>query len=436
MFKKIIKALRTKDLRNKILFTAALLVLYRVVAHVPLPGVDPSQLAQFVRSNQFFGLLDVFSGGGLSSLSIVMLGVGPYITSSIVLQLLTQIIPKLHELQKEGGEEGQRKINQYTRWLAVPLGAVQAWGTIILFTRGAGQLGANVHVFQNLSPLLIAEIIAVAIAGSIFMMWLGELITEYGIGNGISLIIFAGIVARLPSQAQQTQATFDQSSLGPILGIVAVAIVVIAVVVLITEAQRNIPIRYARQIRGIKLLGGTTTHLPLRVNQAGVIPIIFALSILLFPGLIANFAASAHNQTIAAIAQHVVNFFNDPTAYAASYFVLVILFTYFYTSIAFEPKAIAENIQKSGGFVPGIRPGEPTARYLGKVSNRIVPIGALFLGAIAVMPFILRNTLHVTTLSVGGTSLLIVVSVVLETLQKLDAQLVEQEYTARVRRAF
>lgn len=436
MFKKLLKALRAKDLRNKVLFTVAILVLYRVVAHIPLPAVDPTQLAEFVKGNQFFGLLDVFQGGGLSSLSIVMLGVGPYITASIVIQLMTQIIPKLHELQKEGGEEGQRKINQYTRILSVPLAVVQAWGTIVLFTSGSSQLGADLHIFTDLNPLVIAEIIAVAVAGSIFMMWLGELISEYGVGNGISLLIFGGIVARLPSQLQQTQATFDRSSLGPLLAIVAVAILVIAVVVLITQATRNIPIRYARQIRGIKLLGGSTTHLPLRVNQAGVIPIIFALSILLFPGLIANFVSGSGNAAIANGAQAVVNFFNDPTAYAASYFVLVILFTYFYTSIAFEPKTIAENIQKSGGFVPGIRPGEPTARFLAKVSNRIIPIGALFLGGIAVLPFVLQNTLHVTTLSVGGTSLLIAVSVVLETLQKLEAQLVEQEYTARAKRAF
>jgi len=436
VFKKLLKALRAKDLRSKVLFTVAILVLYRVVAHIPLPAVDPTQLAEFVKSNQFFGLLDVFQGGGLSSLSIVMLGVGPYITASIVIQLLTQIIPKLHELQKEGGEEGQRKINQYTRLLAVPLAAVQAWGTIVLFTSGSSQLGADLHIFTDLSPLIIAEIIAVAIAGSVFMMWLGELISEYGVGNGISLLIFAGIVARLPNQLQQTFATFDRSSLGPLLAVVGVAVVVIAVIVLITQATRNIPIRYARQIRGIKLLGGSSTHLPLRVNQAGVIPIIFALSILLFPGLIANFFANSGNVAVANGAQAVVRFFNDPTAYAASYFVLVILFTYFYTSIAFEPKSIAENIQKSGGFVPGIRPGEPTARFLAKVSNRIIPIGALFLGAIAVLPFVLQNTLHVTTLSVGGTSLLIAVSVILETMQKLEAQLVEQEYTTRAKRAF
>lgn len=436
MFKKLLQALKARDVRKKIFFTLALLVLYRLIAHIPLPGVDTAQLAEFISGNQFFGLLDIFSGGGLSSLSIVMLGVGPYITASIVIQLLTQIIPKLHELQKEGGEAGQRRINQYTRVLSVPLAAVQAYSTIILFTRGSLQTGAPLDVFENLNPILIAEIIIVATAGSVLMMWLGELITEYGIGNGISLIIFAGIVARIPSQIRQTQATVESTDLGAILGVLAIGLVVIAAIVFISQSQRNIPIRYARQIRGMRALGGSSTHLPLRVNQAGVIPIIFALSILLFPGLIANFTANLDNKTIADFSQKVVVFFNNQTYYAIAYFILVILFTYFYTSISFEPKSIAENIQKQGGFVPGIRPGEPTARYLGKVMNRIVPIGALFLGIIAVMPFILRGALNVTTISVGGTSLLIAVSVVLETLQKIEAQLVEQEYTSRVRRAF
>ena len=438
MLKKILQALRAKDLRNKILFTLGMLAIYRLVAHVPLPAVDPTQLAEFVQDNQFFGLLDVFSGGGLSSLSIVMLGVGPYITASIVVSLLTQIIPKLHELQKEAGEEGRRKINQYTRILAVPLAAIQAYSMILLFSGGGGgQLGTeSLNIFVNLNPALMVQMVFVAVAGSVLMMWLGELITEYGVGNGISLLIFAGIVARVPDQIRQAQATFDPSDLGSYVAMLAIGLIVVAGIVFITQAQRNIPIRYARQIRGAKLLGGSSTHLPLRVNQAGVIPIIFALSVLLFPGLIANFTAGVDNETVARVSQWVVNIFNNPNAYALIYFILVILFTYFYTSITFEPKSIAENVQKSGGFVPGIRPGEPTARFLQKVSNRIVPIGALFLGTVAVLPFLLQNSLHVTTISIGGTSLLIAVSVILETIQKLEAQLVEHEYTARVRRAF
>jgi preprotein translocase subunit SecY len=436
MLKKLLQVWRAKDLRKKIFFTIGLLVLYRLVAHIPLPGVDAAQLATFIGDNQFFGLLDIFSGGGLSSLSIVMLGVGPYITASIVIQLLTQIIPKLHELQKEGGEQGQRRINQYTRILSIPLAAIQAYSTILLFTRGSAQTGAPLDIFGELSPLLMAEIVVVAVAGSVFLMWLGELITEYGLGNGVSLLIFAGITARIPDQIRQTQATFESTELGALFGVLAIGLVVIAAIVFITQAQRNIPIRYARQIRGTRALGGASSHLPLRVNQAGVIPIIFALSILLFPGLVANFTANINNPSVQAASQAVVNFFNNQTYYAIAYFVLVIVFTYFYTSITFEPKSIAENIQKQGGFVPGIRPGYSTARYLGKVMNRIVPVGALFLGIIAVLPFLLQGTFNVTTVSVGGTSLLIAVSVVLETLQKMDAQLVDQEYTARVRRAF
>jgi preprotein translocase subunit SecY len=436
VFKKLLKALRARDLRRKIFFTIGLVVLYRILANIPLPGVDTAQLARFIGDNQFFGLLDVFSGGGLSSLSIVMLGVGPYITASIVIQLLTQIVPRLHELQKESGEAGQRKINQYTRLLSIPLGAVQAYGTLLLFSRGSAQSGAPIDIFRELNPFIIATIIVVAVAGGVLTMWIGELITEYGVGNGISLLIFAGITAQIPDTVRRTQATVESSDAGSVIAILVVALLVIAAVVFITQAQRNIPIRYARQIRGMRSLGGSISHLPLRVNQAGVIPIIFALSILLFPGLIANFTAGLDNQTIANASQAVVNFFNNQTYYAIMYFVLVIIFTYFYTSISFEPRSIAENIQKQGGFIPGIRPGNPTARYLNKVMNRITPAGAIFLGVVAVLPFVLQRTFNITTVSVGGTSLLIAVSVVLETLQKLESQLVEQEYTSRVRRAF
>ncbi len=436
MFKRFLKALKSKDLRKKILFTVAILVIYRLIAHVPLPGVDTSRLAEFISGNQFFGLLDVFSGGGLSSLSIVMLGVGPYITASIVIQLLTQVIPKLHELQKESGEAGQRKINQYTRILSIPLAAVQAYATIIVFTRGSLHSGASLNIFENLSPIILIQVIIVAVAGSVLLMWLGELITEYGIGNGISLLIFAGIISRMPDQYRQTQATLESGSFAPLLGLLAVMIIVVAGVVFITQAQRNIPVRYARQIRGTRSLGGSATHLPLRVNHAGVIPIIFALSILLFPGLIANFTANVDNQTVANISQAVVEFFNNQTYYALTYFVLVILFTYFYTSIVFEPQSISENVQKQGGFIPGIRPGPPTAKYLSFVMNRIVPAGAIFLGVIAVLPFMLRGVFNITTISIGGTSLLIVVSVILETLKQVESQVVDQEYVSSVRRAF
>jgi preprotein translocase subunit SecY len=437
MFKKLLKVLRAKDVRKKVLITFAILILYRLLSHIPLPGVDTSKLAEFVSNNQFVGLLDIFSGGGLSSLSIVMLGTGPYITASIIVQLMTQIIPKLHELQKEGGEAGQRKINQYTRILSIPLAVIQGYGTILIFTRGSAQTGGQpLNILQNLNPALLAEILVVAIAGAVLVMWLGELISEYGVGNGISLMIFAGITARIPTQLRQTSATFEQSDLGAVFGIAAIGLLVIAAVVFIQEAQRNIPIRYARQMRGASSLGGAASHLPLRVNQAGVVPIIFALSILLFPGLIANFTVNVDNQTVQNVSKAVVEFFNNQTYYAIVYFVLVVLFTFFYTSIIFEPKSIAENIQKQGGFIPGIRPGTSTERYLGKVLYRIVPVGALFLGLIAVLPFLLRTTFNIQTISIGGTSLLIAVAVILETLQKLESQLVEHEYTPRVKRAF
>ncbi|MDP2587347.1 MAG: preprotein translocase subunit SecY [bacterium] len=438
MLKTLLKVLRAKDVRKKILFTFALLIVYRVLAHIPVPGVDPTRLADFVSNNQFVGLLDIFSGGGLSSLSIVMLGTGPYITASIIIQLMTQIIPKLNELQKEAGEEGRRKINQYTRILAVPLAVIQGYATILIFTRGSASTGGQpLNILENLNPVLIAEILVVAVAGAVLVMWIGELISEYGVGNGISLLIFAGITARIPTQIQQTRATFDASSdFGPLIAILVIGLIVIAAIVFIQEAQRNIPIRYARQIRGAGALGGSASHLPLRVNQAGVIPIIFALSVMLFPGLIANFTANVDNQTVQNISQWVVNFFNDQNYYALVYFILVVLFTFFYTSIVFEPKSIAENVQKQGGFIPGIRPGAPTARYLSQVLYRIVPVGALFLGVVAVLPFLMRGASNIQTISIGGTSLLIAVAVVLESIQKLESQLVEHEYTPRVKRAF
>jgi preprotein translocase subunit SecY len=425
---KISQIWKVKDLRNRILIVAGLLVITRILAHVPIPGLQVTDLRSLLNSNQLLGLFDVFSGGGLRNFSVVMLGVGPYITASIIIQLLTIIIPKLGELQKEGGEAGRMKINQYMRYLAVPLSALQGYGTIILLSRsGTTDFVAGFTAFQWFVTLLSIA------AGTMLLLWIGEIISEYKIGNGISLIIFAGIVARIPSAAQQGYLTLVGSSITPqvlITGLayIAMALIVIAGVVLISEAQRNIPVSYAKRIRGNKMYGGVNTHLPLRVNQAGVIPIIFAISILLFPGLIANFFAHAKTAAIAHAATAVNNFFQNTTYQGIAYFILVVAFTYFYTAIVFNPDEIAENVQKQGGFIPGLRPGQQTADFLYKVLNRITLVGAIFLGLIAVLPNVVQAFTHSTSLTLGGTSLLIVVSVVIEVMKQVQSQMVMRDY--------
>ena len=428
-WKQLLAAWRIPELRKKFLIVLGLLLLFRVTAVIPVPGVDPASLRNLFAGNQLFGLLDVFSGGGLSNLSLVMLGVGPYITASIVMQLLTMIIPRLEELQKEEGEAGRRKINQWTRLMTVPLGALQAFAFINLLQRG-GLGGAGAAAGPGLSFTsweLIVTTVTVTV-GTVFLMWLGELISEQGVGNGISLIIFVGIISRLPQILGQAFAAWTPDQLVLYVSFLVVAIVVIAGVVIITEGQRSIPVSYAKRVRGNRMLGGVSTHLPLRVNQAGVIPIIFALSIMLFPGVIANFLLGVNNELIAGIAQRVVNAFQDQAFYGVMYFVLVVAFTYFYTSVTFDPKNISENVQKQGGFIPGIRPGRRTTNYLKYVVNRITFTGAIFLGLIAVLPLLLQAATGLTTLTIGGTALLIVVSVVLETLKQIESQVTMREY--------
>lgn len=421
----VLNTLRTlwqvKDLRNKILFVLGMLVAFRVIAHVPLPGVDLTALKNFFNSNQLLGLLNLFSGGGLENFSIVALGVGPYITSSIIFQLLTMIVPALERLSKEG-ERGQQKINQWTRWLTVPLAALQAYSTIVLLRQqGRG-------IVSDLSPLQWTTAIVSITAGSMLLLWIGELISEKKIGNGVSLIIFAGIVASLPQKLQQTLAVFDSTKVLPFLLFLGLALVTVAAVVFITEAQRNIPVSYARRIRGNRVFGGVDSHLPMRVNQAGVIPIIFAISIILFPPLIAQFFLAAKVGWIANAATWVVANFRQGLVYSVVYFVLVVAFTYFYTAVVFHPQQVAENLQKSGGFVPGIRPGRHTSEYLSYVSNRIILAGALFLGVVAILPNIAQQLTGIATLVLGGTSLLIVVSVVIETVKQIESQLVMRDY--------
>ncbi len=421
MFEKITQIFRIPDLRKKILFTLGILILFRLLAHIPVPGVDLESLRSFFKSNQFLGLLDIFSGGGMSSFSIVLMGVAPYINASIIMQLLTMVIPKLEALHKEG-EEGQRKINSYTRWLTIPLAALQSYGMIIVLSR------AEQKILGDLDPFRLVTIIFTITAGTVFLMWLGELITEKGIGNGVSLLIFAGIIARIPTSVQSTLAVADSAQILSMILFGAIAIVVVLGVVIVTEGQRNIPISYARRVQGNRMFGGVSTHLPLRVNQAGVIPIIFAISIMLFPGMVANFFTNAKTAWLASAAQSVTGIFNNQLFYGIIYFVMVIFFTYFYTAVTFNPDNIAENVQKQGGFVPGIRPGPNTASYLRKILNRVTLAGAIFLGLIAVLPLIIQGITNVQTLTLGGTALLIVVSVVVETMKQIESQLVMRDY--------
>lgn len=418
---KIRQIWNVKELRYKIFFILVMLFIFRITAHIPIPGVNAQNLKDYFSSNQFLGLLNIFSGGGMENFSVVMLGVAPYITSSIIFQLLTMIIPKLEEIQKEG-EAGQQKINQYQRLLTVPLAALQAY-SMITFLKQSGQgIISEMSIFS-----LITTIITIT-AGTMFLMWIGELISEKHLGNGVSLLIFAGIVARVPTQLQQTLVNFDPSKIGLLIIFLAIALVTVAAVVVITEGQRNIPVSYAKRIRGMRMYGGVDTHLPLRVNQAGVIPIIFAISIILAPPMVAQFFVNSNIVWLAGMSKFVVDVFKNQLFYAVFYFTLVVVFTYFYTAVIFHPTQIAENLQKQGGFVPGIRPGRPTSSYLSYISNRIMLGGALFLGVIAILPNIMRYATNLQALVIGGTSLLIVVSVVIETVKQIESQLVMRDY--------
>ncbi len=419
-FNKISLIFQDKILRQRIFFTLVALVVFRMLAAIPIPGVDHARLAQFFSSNEFFGLLNVFSGGGLSQLSIVMLGVGPYITGSIIMQLLTIMSPKLKEMYQEEGEAGRRKFAQYGRLLTVPLALIQGFGFIKLLQ--------SQQVLAHLSPFALGTNLVVITAGSVLLMWIGELISEYGIGNGVSLIIFAGIVAQLPTEISQILFAFSPAQIPLYLAFFAVALVVIVGVVIITEAERPIPVTYAKQVRGNRVYGGTSTYLPLRINQAGVIPIIFALSILLFPQLILRFLQNVHSTFVHNASTTILGLLANQWFYAISYFLLVFVFTYFYTAVTFDPDSISTNLQKNGAFVPGVRPGQSTSEHIARILTRLTFVGALFLGVIAVLPLIVKGLTGITAVSVGGTALLIVVSVVIDLIKKIDAQVSIREY--------
>lgn len=409
-----------ETIRNRVLFVLGALVIFRVLAAIPIPGVDQTVLQQFFANNQFLGLLNLFSGGGLANLSIVMLGVGPFITASIIMQLLTVMSPQLKSLYTEEGETGRAKFTQYSRLLTLPLAVLQGFGFLTLLQ--------SQGVISGLSTFEFMTNVLLIVAGSLLLMWIGELVTEFGIGNGVSIIIFAGIVAGIPTTLAQLTIAFDPSQLPLYVGFGFIALLIIYAVIVMTEAERPVPITYAKQSRGGKTYGGSASYLPLRLNQAGVIPIIFAISILLFPQMVLNIL-SAFNLPWVLPATEVVNtFLNNQIWYGISYFVLVFLFTFFYTAVTFDPDAIARNLQRNGAFIPGIRPGGQTAEYLGNLITRLTLVGALFLGFIAVLPIGMQVFTGITALAIGGTALLIVVSVVLDLIRRLDAQVSLREY--------
>ncbi len=412
--------LTDEGIRSRILFVLAALVVFRILAAIPIPGVNVGALQAALADNQFLALFSVFSGGGFSSLSIVMLGVGPYITASIIMQLMTILIPRLKEMYQEEGDSGRQRFMQYSRYLTVPLAFIQAFGFLLLLQQNGAVL--------PLSALQFLTNVFVIAAGSMLLMWIGELISEFGIGNGVSLIIFAGIVAGLPSQLSQFAFAFDVAQIPTYVGFLAAAVAILLGVVFITEAERPIPVTYARRVRGSRVMGGVSTYLPLRVNQAGVMPIIFALSILLFPQMITTFLSQSPIAGIASLATMVSGWLANQWVYGLMYFVLVVIFTYFYTAITFEPNQISKNLQKNGAFVPGVRPGAQTSEYLGNIITRITLVGALFLGSLAVLPLILQGLTGITVLTIGGTALLITVSVVLDVVKKVDAQTSIREY--------
>ena len=407
-------------LRKKVLFVFFALIVFRLLAAIPIPGIDTVALNRFLANNQFFGILNIFSGGGLSNLSVIMLGVGPYITGSIIMQLLTIMVPSLKRIYNEEGEAGRKRFSQYSRLLTVPLAAIQGYS--LLFILEKQNILFNLTAFDRITNMFIV------IAGSVLIMWIGELVSEFGIGNGVSLIIFAGIVARLPAWVSQNIFTFDVSQIPLYLVFFVVGLLILAGIVLVTEAERPIPVTYAKRVRGLKMYGGGSTFLPLRVNQAGVIPIIFALSILLFPQMIGTFLSRFSNTILVKISQVLVSFTQTSVLYAVLYFIFVFLFTYFYTAVTFDPDALSTNLQKNGAFIPGIRPGVSTSEYISKVLSRITLLGAVFLGVVAVLPLIMQFITGNTSFALGGTSILIVVSVVLDLIKKVDAQISMREY--------
>jgi len=425
-FKELLLTLKTNaELRRRLIVTLFIFAIFRFVTHIPVPGVNLEAIKQVFSSNQLLSLLDVFSGGTLANFSILALGLNPYINASIIMQLMTMISPKLEEMQKEG-ETGQNIINGYTRMLAVPLAIMQSAAMFMLLKNG--------QLVTATSPLAIVTLLATMAAGSMFLMWLGENLTEYGLGNGISLLIFAGIVGRLPVTFFQTSTIATTLNPASIMAYIILGLFVIYSIVSIDEAKRQVPVSYSRRIRGGKDVGGGSTYLPIKLNNAGVIPIIFAIALVLAPSMLANVLKGVANPTIASIATQFSAWFTPTSiAYNVFYFVMVVSFTYFYTAVVFDTDKIADQLKQNGGYVPGIRPGKETSKYMSYIVKRTTLAGALFLGLIAILPSIVQGMTGITTLTIGGTSILIVVSVVLETYRKTQSYQVARSYDSFIR---
>lgn len=411
---------RAEDLRRRVIITLGLLLLFRLAANVPLPDVDLDRIRTLLSSNQFLGILNVFAGNTLSNLSIAMLGVGPYITATIIMQLLTMIYPRLKEIYYEEGEAGRAKFNQYARYLTIPLAVLQAFGFLKFLQ------AQQIIFFVGLYPLFRDVIIVTA--GTMFIMWLGELITEQKLANGTSLIIFSGIVAGAPQLLRQITVGFNIAQLNSYIILVLMSVLIIAGVVFVTEAERRVPLNFAKRVRGSKMYGGASTYLPIRVNQAGVMPIIFALSVLLFPVTIGQILAATGLTAFQGLADTVNRVFQNQGIFSSLYFLLVFGFTYFYTAITFEPHEMAQNFQKSGAFIPGIRPGQETAKFLQRLVSRVTLFGAAFLGLIAVLPNITQSLTGLQFAGIGGTSILILVAVALESIKQVEAELSVRRY--------
>ncbi|OGY60160.1 MAG: preprotein translocase subunit SecY [Candidatus Colwellbacteria bacterium RIFCSPLOWO2_01_FULL_48_10] len=420
MLSKFLQIFRVKEIRNRLLTIAGLLIVFRFLAAIPVPGVNEASLKGFFEGNQLLGFLNIFSGGALSNLSIAMLGLGPYITSTIIMQLLTMIFPHLKAMYYEEGAQGRAKFNRFSRFLTVPLSAFQGFGFLKLLS--------SQNLIHISGPLDMAINVLTITAGSMILVWLGEIITEQKLGNGVSLLIFAGIVSGLPSILRNAYVSYSADKIPTYLAFTILALIVIAGIVLVNEGERKVPISYAKRVRGNRVYGGASSYLPLRVNQAGVIPIIFAISILLFPQFFGQIVSAFSETWGAAVSTWVTRVFNNQLIYGTIYFVLVFAFTYFYISVTFDPNEISKNLQRSGGFVPGIRPGEPTSAFLKSIISRITVFGASFLGLIAVLPIVVQVLTKTPALTIGGTALLIVVSVVLETAKQIDSQLTVREY--------
>jgi preprotein translocase subunit SecY len=439
MIDAVVSAFKIPDLRRKILFTLAMLVLFRLIASIPVPGVNRDELSDYIENNQLLGMLNLFSGSGLKNFSILALGVYPYITASIIMQLMTPIIPRLNELSNEG-QQGRNKINQYTHWLTVPLALLQGYGQALLFSRTTGTNGLplidNFGLFNADTFLPTAALLLSMTAGTVLLVWIGELITENGIGNGVSVIIFGGIVASLPSSIGKllTGSSTSDNVIGTVFFVI-IALFTIVGVVMVNEGQRRIPVHHAKRMRAGRMYGGNTTYIPLKVNSAGMIPLIFAVSIMVFPGMVSNFLVNSDRSFVRNIAGDLNKWFSPNTSlYNVIYFFMVVGFTYFYTMVVFQQQKIPENLQRQGAFIPGVRPGRNTAMYLQRVLTRITLIGALFLGIVAVLPFIVSRLTGVNTLLISATSMLIVVGVAIDTMRQLEAQLQMRNYEGFIQR--